>query len=65
MQYLEELRLAEARALLADEDLPVAEVAMRAGFKDAAYFARRFRRATGHAPVAFRMRARLSGAPGG
>ena len=54
MQYLEELRLAEARALLADEDLTIAEVAARAGFGDAAYFARRFRRATGHAPAAFR-----------
>lgn len=53
-EYLERLRVAEACALLADEDLSVSEVAYRAGFKDPAYFARRFRRTTGESPSAFR-----------
>jgi AraC-like DNA-binding protein len=57
-EYLERLRLAEARALLADEDLSVSEVAYRAGFKDPAYFARRFRRTTGESPSAFRSTSR-------
>jgi AraC family transcriptional regulator len=57
-EYLERLRLAEARALLADKDLSVCEVAYRAGFKDPAYFARRFRRTTGQTPSAFRSTAR-------
>ncbi len=56
--YLEKLRLAEARALLADEDLSVSEVAYRAGFKDPAYFARRFRRTTGESPSEFRSTSR-------
>ena len=53
-EYVERLRLAEARALLADDDLSVAEVAHRAGFGDPAYFTRRFRRSVGESPTAFR-----------
>ena len=44
----------EARRLLVSSDLTVAQVADRLGFADPAYFARFFRRETGHPPAAFR-----------
>jgi AraC-like DNA-binding protein len=60
-EYVERLRLVEARALLADEDLSVTEIAHRVGFRDPAYFARRFRRATGESPSEFRLSAQAPG----
>lgn len=52
--YLWRLRLDQARRLLADPRLGVAEVARRCGCPDANYFARRFRSAFGVAPSAWR-----------
>jgi AraC-like DNA-binding protein len=44
----------EARRLLADTDLTVAEIARRVGYREAGYFVRRFRTAHGVPPVAWR-----------
>jgi AraC-like DNA-binding protein len=52
-QYLERLRMEEARRLL-EEDLPVTRVAELAGFEDPLYFSRRFRALHGVAPTAYR-----------
>jgi AraC-like DNA-binding protein len=47
-------RLSSAKVLLAEEDLPVAAVARRVGYDDAAYFTRLFTARVGMSPVAFR-----------
>jgi AraC family transcriptional activator of pobA len=52
--YIEAATMAEARRLLAFTRIPVAEVGYRLGFQDPSYFSRRFRRATGKAPSAYR-----------
>lgn len=46
--------LLEARRLLFHSDLSVSEIAYQLGFEDPSYFAKTFRKATGHAPAAFR-----------
>ncbi len=48
--YYRELRLARARGLLLESGLPVAEIAVRAGFESAAAFSRSFRRRYGLPP---------------
>jgi AraC family transcriptional regulator, transcriptional activator of pobA len=53
-QWITERRLREARRLLADTDLTVAEVARRVGYADAGYFIRRFRTEHGVAPGEWR-----------
>ena len=50
------LRLSRAAVLLLDTDLPVAEIAERAGFCDASYFVLRFKRHYGVTPAAWRRR---------
>ena len=53
-EFLTEERIALARKLLSDPTLPVAEVALRAGFDDPSYFSRRFKQVTGETPKAYR-----------
>jgi len=48
----------EAKRLLAESDLPVAEVGVRVGFTEATNFGRFFARTVGSSPGAFRARAR-------
>lgn len=52
--YLNLYRLHIAHRLLLQSDLPVAEVAHRTGFPDAAYFSRVFRKQYGVAPMKIR-----------
>ncbi|WP_156687262.1 helix-turn-helix transcriptional regulator [Mycobacterium sp. Marseille-P9652] len=54
--WIIERRLAAARKLLADTDLPVAEIARRVGIADPGYFTRLFGRAHGVSPRAWRQR---------
>lgn len=51
---LEELRMTEAKRLLADSDAPIKQIATVLGYQDPAYFTRAFRRATGQSPRGFR-----------
>ncbi|MFG2820730.1 AraC family transcriptional regulator [Kitasatospora sp. NPDC048365] len=53
-EYLLTVRLTEAKQLLAASELPVASVARRVGYEDAAYFTRIFTRRVGVAPSVFR-----------
>lgn len=56
---LRDMRLAEAKRMLADprfRTLTVAEVAQRCGYADVSHFARQFRLSAGQAPGAFRTR---------
>jgi AraC-like DNA-binding protein len=57
MQYVERLRMEEARRLL-EEDLPITQVAQLAGYGDPLYFSRRFRAMHGVAPTVYRAVAR-------
>jgi AraC-like DNA-binding protein len=52
--WIIERRMAEARKLLADSDLPVQEVARRVGISDPGYFSRQFRRIHGTSPRSWR-----------
>jgi AraC-like DNA-binding protein len=53
-QYLIRCRLRHAARLLAEQTLPVTEVALDCGFGDLSNFVRCFGRATGRSPLAFR-----------
>lgn len=52
-------RIAAARALLSDTDLPLKAIAARLGYKNEFFFSRQFRAMTGVAPGAFRKSGRL------
>ncbi len=56
-EWIIERRMAEARNLLTDTDLPIADVARRVGMSDPGYFSRVFRRTHGVSPRAWRGRA--------
>jgi AraC family transcriptional regulator, transcriptional activator of pobA len=56
--WIIERRMAEARSLLAETDLPVGEVARHVGMSDPGYFSRLFRRAHGASPREWRAQAR-------
>lgn len=53
-QYLTRQRVARAKDLLANGDLPIAEVVLRSGFKNQSHFTTLFRRFTTLTPLAFR-----------
>lgn len=57
-QYVLRARIDHATTLLASTDVPIAEVATRAGFYDQAVFTRTFGRLTGETPAQHRRRAR-------
>jgi AraC family transcriptional regulator, transcriptional activator of pobA len=58
MQWIEDRRMLEARRLLLATDDKVDGVAERVGYRDPSYFRRRFRRAHGVPPQAWRERTR-------
>lgn len=58
VDYLLELRLDKARAMLVNSDASVNEVALECGFYDSNYFCRVFRRAAGVSPRQYRLRHR-------
>ncbi len=63
-QWITERRMREARRLLADTDLAVAEIARRVGYREAGYFVRRFRTAHAVTPAAWRRAGRWPVADG-
>lgn len=54
MAYLQGRRLQQARYLLHDRSLSIAQIARRVGYDDPKYFSRVFRRHVGTSPTAFR-----------
>jgi AraC-like DNA-binding protein len=54
--YVNSIRIAEARRLLAETDRQVTEIAFAVGFGSVANFNRAFRKATGSSPTEFRKR---------
>ncbi|HEY6648146.1 MAG TPA: AraC family transcriptional regulator [Mycobacterium sp.] len=58
--WIIERRMAEARSLLSDTELPVSEIARRVGMSDPGYFSRQFRRTHGTSPREWRGRSGLA-----
>ena len=54
LEYLNAQRLEQAKSLLSNPRLTVAEVAYQSGFNDAGYFAKKFRQQTGITPMDYR-----------
>ncbi|MGB1237457.1 MAG: helix-turn-helix domain-containing protein [Pseudomonadales bacterium] len=50
LQYLTQLRMAKARALLAHTDTPISLIAQQMGYSDVSAFSQRFRSHYGHTP---------------
>ncbi len=61
VRYLQEVRIDRASAMLRNTNLPIAQIACRVGYDDAAHFATLFRRLTRQSPSAYRaaVRAKL------
>lgn len=57
-QHLIRFRVERAKALLAESQLPLAEVGLRTGFSHQSHFTRLFRRLTGTTPQSYRMMSR-------
>ena len=53
-QYLNEVRLEDAKTLLRYSKLSLTEIALSVGFSDSAYFSSVFTKYTGHSPAAYR-----------
>ncbi|RED43717.1 AraC family transcriptional regulator [Aestuariispira insulae] len=53
-QYLQHLRISKAKRLLTQSDLPITEIAQLCGYKNAAHFSERFRKATDNTPRNYR-----------
>ena len=54
--YLQDIRMNEAKKLLAHTNVPVNEVAMGVGYDNISYFSHVFREKTGLTPVEYRRR---------
>lgn len=54
--YLQSFRVEKAKELLSTRDSDITEIALSTGFPDSQYFARVFRRFTGHSPSEYRRR---------
>lgn len=59
--WLQEHRLARVREWLASTDLPIAELALRAGFSEQSALTRAMRKASGLTPAAYRRQSRENG----
>lgn len=57
-RYLQQLRLEQARELLRDSNLPVAEIALAVGYQDIGYFSTLFREHMAQSPTAYRQAVR-------
>jgi transcriptional regulator GlxA family with amidase domain len=56
LNYVHALRLEEAKQMLETSDLPVEAIANEAGYEDASFFGRLFRRNVGLTPAQYRLR---------
>ena len=61
IERVQDLRVEKAKRLLESSELPVEEVSVEAGYEDASFFRRLFRRRTGLAPTDYRRMFRGSG----
>jgi transcriptional regulator GlxA family with amidase domain len=56
MEYVQTLRLEEAKHMLETTDLPVEAIANEVGYQDASFFGRLFRRKVNLTPAQYRKR---------
>jgi len=56
LKYVHALRIDRAKLLLRDTTLNVSEIAAKIGFRDLSYFCQLFRKMTGAAPLAYRIK---------
>lgn len=56
--YLQEVRMCQAKELLAHTDTPVNEVAMQVGYDNISYFSHVFKEKTGLTPIEYRRKNR-------
>jgi transcriptional regulator GlxA family with amidase domain len=54
IEYVQNLRVEEAKTLLESSDLPVDEISFKAGYSDSSFFRRLFKRLTGLSPSQYR-----------
>jgi transcriptional regulator GlxA family with amidase domain len=59
IEYVQRLRIEDAKRRLERTDAPVDEIGWRVGYEDSAFFRRLFKRTTGLAPGAYRKRFRI------
>lgn len=59
IEYVQRLRIEDAKRRLERTDAPVDEIGWRVGYEDAAFFRRLFKRTTGLTPGAYRKRFRI------
>jgi transcriptional regulator GlxA family with amidase domain len=59
LEYVQRLRIEDAKRRLERTDNPVDEISWRVGYEDPAFFRRLFKRTTGMAPGAYRKRFRI------
>ena len=59
IDYVQRLRIEDAKRRLERTDAPVDEISWRVGYEDAAFFRRLFKRTTGMAPRDYRKRFRV------
>jgi len=52
--YIAERRIARAKKMLEETELPISEIALRSGFSSQSHFTTAFRRLAGATPKAFR-----------
>jgi len=57
--YVNSLRIEEAKKILASSDMSIQKVAHAVGFRDAKYFATRFKAATHQPPSVFQAKHRI------
>ena len=55
-EYIEELKMKNAKKLLSDSELPITDIAFLCGYSDSNYFTLRFRRFAGVPPTEYRKR---------
>lgn len=63
IDYLSQKRLAQATQLLKDTDMPISDIVAHIGYIDVSSFTRKFTKAYGASPTAYRKRAREEGTP--
>lgn len=61
VEYVQALRIEEAKQMLETEDIAIEEVAVTVGYEDPTFFRRLFKRCAGVTPAQYRQRNRLRG----